>query len=86
MVTASTETFSIHSLNLKGVLDTPSGPIALLLDPSTGASYLLRSGQVLGGPKEKPVPGVVGQIKGRSVKLSTSDNDIQELRLGEEEE
>jgi hypothetical protein len=85
-VANSTDSFSIHALSLKGILDTPNGPIALLVDSSNGVSYVLKAGRVLAGPKEKPLPGVTGVVRGKSVRLTTQEKDIQELRLGEEEE
>ncbi|MBI3300027.1 MAG: hypothetical protein HYZ75_17820 [Elusimicrobia bacterium] len=78
------EEFSIHTLELKGVLRDKSGPMALLIDPGTNMSFILRGGKLFDG-KRKPVPGVTGSVKigQKTVTLMTADKDVQTLRLGE---
>ncbi|MFA6029924.1 MAG: hypothetical protein WC969_08730 [Elusimicrobiota bacterium] len=79
--------FSIHSLNLKGILKDQTGASALLVDPRTGSGYLLKSGRLF-DYKNHRVAGVTGVIqqKQKSVILMTPDKDVQTLRLGEEED
>ncbi len=80
-IIVSTEGFNIHNLDLRGVLDAPSGKFALLVEPNLGATYVLKAGRLLDA-KGKAVKGVSGKIEGRRVRLMTMDRDIQELKLG----
>lgn len=78
------ETFSIHSLELKGLMRDKKGHTALLFDPSTATSFVLKGGRIY-GPKKKAIPGITGTIKmeQKTVTLLTADKDVQTLRLGE---
>jgi hypothetical protein len=84
-VVVSTEAFDIHALELRGLLETEKGPMALLVDPNTTASYILKAGAVLDA-KGDPVPGVTGQVQGQSVRLVTREKDVQVLSLPSEDE
>ncbi|MEK9145958.1 MAG: hypothetical protein AAB339_10140, partial [Elusimicrobiota bacterium] len=77
--------FSIHLLNLKGILKDRRGSYAILTD-TLGGSFLLKDGKLF-DYKNKPLPGVTGAIqpKQKSVTLMTPDKDVQVLRIGEEE-
>ncbi|MFA6092446.1 MAG: hypothetical protein WCU88_07330 [Elusimicrobiota bacterium] len=79
--------FSIHSLNLKGILKESVGASAVLVDPRNGIGYLLKNGRLF-DYKNHRIPGVTGvvQIRQKSVMLMTPDKDVQMLRLGEEED
>lgn len=79
------ESFNIHYLELKGILEDPGGKAALLVDPAAAVSYILKDGKVLDA-KGEIVPGVTGKIQGQGVRLITSENDIQDLSLASEEE
>ncbi|MBI4386833.1 MAG: hypothetical protein HY551_05575 [Elusimicrobia bacterium] len=78
--------FSIHKLILKGILKDPGGDFALLIEPSSGASYILKKGRLYDA-KRKPVPGVTGLVKSKQkmVHLMTPEKDVQTLVLGEED-
>ncbi|MBI5596123.1 MAG: hypothetical protein HY928_08555 [Elusimicrobia bacterium] len=78
------ENFTIHSLELKGLMRDKKGYTALLFDASTATSFVLKGGRVY-DPKKKPVPGITGTIKmeQKTVTLMTADKDVQTLRLGE---
>lgn len=78
------EDLSIHALELKGILRDKAGPMALIFDPGSGMSFILRSGKLFDA-KKKAVPGVTGSIKmeQKTVTLMTADKDVQTLRLGE---
>ncbi|MBI2361757.1 MAG: hypothetical protein HYV15_00005, partial [Elusimicrobia bacterium] len=78
------ENFSIHSLELKGLMRDKKGHTALLFDAATATAFVLRGGRVY-DPKKKPIPGVTGTIKmeQKTVTLMTADKDVQTLRLGE---
>lgn len=77
--------FSIHLLNLKGILKDRRGSYAILTD-TLGGSFILKEGKLF-DYKNKPLPGVTGAIqpKQKSVTLMTPDKDVQVLRIGEEE-
>ncbi|MEK7656539.1 MAG: hypothetical protein AAB412_02175 [Elusimicrobiota bacterium] len=77
--------FSIHLLNLKGILKDRRGSYAILTD-TLGGSFILKDGKLF-DYKNKPLPGVTGAIqpKQKSVTLMTPDKDVQVLRIGEEE-
>lgn len=83
---AQPQEFSIHLLNLKGILKDKRGSYAVLTD-SLGGSYILKDGKLF-DYKNKPLPGVAGAIqpKQKSVTLMTPDKDVQVLHIGEEEE
>lgn len=76
--------FSIHQLELKGIMRDKAGWIALLSDMNTRLSFILRGGRLY-DPKKKPVAGVTGVVKPaeKTVILTTADKDVQTLRLGE---
>ncbi|MDE2291350.1 MAG: hypothetical protein KGL53_04645 [Elusimicrobia bacterium] len=77
------EDFSIHTLQLRGILRDSGGPMALLVDSRNHLSFVLR-GRRLYDPRHKPVPGVTGSVRPdhKSVRLMTADKDVQDLRLG----
>lgn len=81
------ETFSIHGLDLKGILKDRSGDYAVLVEAGSGAGFVLRGGQLF-DYKNKRVPGVTGivQFRQKTVVLMTPDKDVQTLRLGEQAE
>jgi len=78
--------FSIHALNLKGIMQDRKGSSAILVDVKTGQGYLLRNGRLF-DYKDHRVPDVRGVIhaKQKSVILITPEKDVQTLFLGEEE-
>lgn len=77
--------FSIHQLELKGVMRDKAGWTALLVDMNTRMSFLLRAGRLY-DMKKKAVPGVTGVVKPaeKTVVLTTADKDVQTLKLGED--
>jgi len=81
------EDFSIHALNLRGLLHDRSGDYAVLVEPQSGYSFILRGGHLY-DYRNKRVPGVTGtvQLRQKTVVLVNADNDVQTLRLGETEE
>lgn len=76
--------FTIHALELKGILRDKAGPMALIFDPGSNMSFILRGGKLYDS-KKKAVPGITGSIKieQKTVTLMTADKDVQILRLGE---
>lgn len=83
----SPEDFSIHELELKGVLKDKTGDFAILVDPRSGMGFMLRGGKLYDA-KNALVRGVTGRISvaQKSITLITADKDVQILRLGETEE
>ncbi len=81
------EDFSIHELQLKGIMRDGAGAYALLIDQTTRAGFILRDGRLY-DYKNKRIPGVTGRIDlpQKSVVLVTVDKDVQTLRLGEDED
>lgn len=81
------EEFSIHGLDLKGIMKDPKGSFAVLVETKSGTGFILRDGRLY-DYKGKPVAGVTGVIRPRqkSVMLQTPDRDVQWLRLGEKED
>jgi hypothetical protein len=79
--------FSIHELELKGIMRDKNGAFAMLIDESTRTGFILRRGRVYTYKNER-VPGVTGRINlaQKTVVLITVDKDVQTLRLGEDEE
>ncbi|OIO05303.1 MAG: hypothetical protein AUJ52_13920 [Elusimicrobia bacterium CG1_02_63_36] len=82
----SMETFSIHSLKLKGVMREKGGAYAILIDEETATGFILKQKRLYTYKNEK-IPGVTGKIniEQKTVTLITDDKDVQTLRLGEEE-
>ncbi len=78
--------FSIHELELKGIMRDSKGSFAVLVDLATGESLMLRKGRIYTF-KNKRIPGVTGRINiaQKTVVLLTADKDVQTLRLGEDE-
>lgn len=83
----SLETFSIHSLKLKGVMKEKDGAYAVLIDGETATGFILKNRRLYTYKNEK-IPGVSGKIniEQKSVTLITDEKDVQTLRLGESEE
>lgn len=81
------EEVGIHDLELRGLMRDKAGVIAVLVEPKSGAGYLLKSGKLY-DYKNKRVPGITGVVQARqkTVVLMTPDKDVQTLRLGETEE
>lgn len=81
------EDFSIHEVELKGIMKDSKGSSAILVDIATGASLVLRKGRVYTF-KDKRIPGVTGRINvaQKTVILLTADKDVQTLRLGGDED
>lgn len=79
--------FSIHELDLKGIMKDKSGAFAILTDRVAGVGFVLR-GAKLYDFKNQLVAGVTGKINAaqKTVYLITADKDVQTLRLGEAEE
>lgn len=79
------EEFSIHQLELKGIMRDKAGMSAMLVDMNTHFSFILRGGRLY-DMRKKPVPGVTGVIQPaqKTVTLTTADKDVQTLRLGED--
>lgn len=79
------EEFSIHQLELKGIMRDKAGWTALLVDMNTRLSFLLRGGRLY-DLKKKAVAGVTGVVKPaeKTVVLTTADKDVQTLKLGED--
>ena len=80
------EDFNIHEVDLRGIMKDKEGAYAILVDIPSQVSLVLREGHVYTF-KNKRIPGVSGRINmaQKSVVLQTVDNDVQALRLGEEE-
>lgn len=85
-VAEEAEVFSIHALQLKGVMKDRAGDCAVLVTPG-GATYILKRGRLV-DPRNKPVPGVTGKVfpLQKKVLLQTPDKDVQVFILGEDEE
>ena len=81
---AANETFSIHSLYLRGIMRDTTGDWAVLVSQA-GATYILKKGRLLNF-KHKVVPGVTGKVFSaqKKVILETPDKDVQTLILGED--
>lgn len=79
------EEFSIHQLELKGIMRDKAGLTALLSDMNTRFTFILRGGRLY-DMRKKAVPGVTGviQLAQKTVTLTTADKDVQTLRLGED--
>ncbi|MBI4056658.1 MAG: hypothetical protein HY399_03825 [Elusimicrobia bacterium] len=77
------EVANIHELNLKGLIANSKGMKSAILVSNAGWSYILKGGK-LWDRAGKPVPGITGLIQGKAVFLSTSDKDIQWLKMGED--
>lgn len=79
------EEFSIHQLELKGIMGDKAGLTALLVDMNSRFPFILRGGRLY-DMRKKPVKGVTGVIKPaqKTVTLTTADKDVQTLRLGED--
>lgn len=79
------EDFSIHQLELKGIMRDKTGLTALLSDMTTHFTFILRGGRLY-DMRKKAVPGVTGviQLAQKTVTLTTADKDVQTLRLGED--
>ncbi|TPW21033.1 MAG: hypothetical protein FD126_1095 [Elusimicrobia bacterium] len=79
------EEFSIHQLELKGIMRDKAGMMALLSDMNTHFTFILRGGRLY-DMRKKAVPGVTGviQLVQKTVTLTTADKDVQTLRLGED--
>lgn len=79
------EAFSIHQLELKGIMRDKSGLTALLVDIESRFPFILRGGRLY-DMRKKPVKGVTGVVKPlqKTVTLTTADKDVQTLRLGED--
>ena len=79
------EEFSIHALELKGIMRDNGGMTAMLVDMNTHFGFMLRGGRLY-DMRKKAVPGVTGVIQPaqKSVTLTTADKDVQTLRLGED--
>lgn len=79
--------FSIHGLELKGIMEDRFGGYALLRDTKYGVRFVLRRGKLLDA-KNKPVPGVTGwvRVKQKTVRLVTAEKEVQVLTLGEPED
>lgn len=79
--------FSIHNLELKGILKDGAEAMAIFTDTESGASFLLKGGRLLDS-EDKPVPGVTGEVKAaqQSAFLTTPDKDVQTFRVGEDKE
>lgn len=79
------EDFSIHQLELKGIMKDKAGLSAMLVDMNSHFSFILRGGRLY-DMRKKAVPGVTGVIvpAQKSVTLTTADKDVQTLRLGED--
>ncbi len=79
--------FSIHEVELKGIMKDGKGSFAVIVDIATGASLVLRKGRVYTF-RNKRIPGVTGRINvaQKTVVLLTADKDVQTLRLGEDDD
>ncbi|PCI40784.1 MAG: hypothetical protein COB53_00385 [Elusimicrobia bacterium] len=83
----SIETFSIHSLKLKGLMKEKAGNYAIIIDEDTDMGFMLRKSRLFTYQNEK-IPGVRGRINmaQQTVTLITDEKDVQVLTLGEEED
>lgn len=81
------EDFSIHGLEVKGVMEDRTGGFAILVDSKFGASFVLKRGKLF-DVRNKPVPGVTGSVKARqkTVTLIGPDRDKRVLTMAEKEE
>jgi len=77
-------TFSVYNLSLTGIMEDSRAKEALLSDRSAGRTYVLKGGRLFDS-KKKQVPGVSGVIKGKQVILMTSDKQVNQLNLRENE-
>ena len=81
------EDFSIHEVDLTGIMKDRKGAYAVLVDVPSGTGLILRKGRIYTF-KKKRIPGVTGRINvaQKTVILLTADKDVQTLRLGGDEE
>ncbi len=81
------EDFSIHELDLKGIMRDRTGTFAILTDRLVGVGFLLRGGKLY-DYRNNTIPDVTGKINvaQKTVYLITSEKDVQTLHLGEDEE
>jgi len=81
------EDFSIHELDLRGIMRDKTGAFAILTDRVAGVGFVLRQGKLY-DYRNKLVPDVKGRINmaQKTVYLITPEKDVQTLRLGEDEE
>lgn len=79
------EVVDIHGMQLKGILKDSKIDFALF-SAEAGGSYILRGGKLY-NERNKPVPGITGniKIKQKTVELITADKDVQVFRLGEDD-
>lgn len=87
--TVPSEDFSIHSLELKGVMEDRTGGFAILVDPKFAASFVLKRGKLF-DVRNKPVPGVTGFVKAKQKSVMLvgpgPDRDKRILTMAEKEE
>lgn len=73
-------TINIHEAELKALMGTGKKLMALIHDPVSHTTYILKRGRLY-DRKDKRVPGISGAIQGKSVLLMTKDKDVQWLKL-----
>ncbi len=87
--TVPSEDFSIHSLELKGVMEDRSGGFAILVDPKFGASFVLKRGRLF-DVRNKLVPGVTGLVKAKQKSVMLigpgPEHDKRVLTMAEKED
>ncbi|MBI5200110.1 MAG: hypothetical protein HY925_00870 [Elusimicrobia bacterium] len=87
--TVPSEDFSIHSLELKGVMEDKTGGFAILVDPKFGASFVLRRGKLF-DVRNKLVPGVTGMVKAKQKSVMLigpgPEHDKRVLTMAEKDE
>jgi hypothetical protein len=76
---APKEAFNPATVELKGILRTPTARFATLVS-TTGERYIVENGKVMDA-KRKPIEGIVGIIKEKSLVLIGRDNQVTELRM-----
>jgi hypothetical protein len=81
---ASDEEFNPEAMELKGLLRTPTGRLALLRS-SGGNAYLVKDGKIL-NYKRKPVVGYVGIVKEKSLVMIGPNNQVTELKWKADDE
>ena len=79
--------FTIHVLQLRGVMEDGHGGYAVLVEPASGATFVLRAGRLFDG-KDKPVKGIRGSVNVRQkrVSLMNAEKEKRELVLGEDKD
>lgn len=77
--------FDLEGIMLKGILEDRSGGRFATISDKSGVGYLVKDGKILDG-RGKPVKGVTGIVKRKSIIFITGDKKVKEVPLEKPEE